>query len=234
MSTVVLALSNGIKDAAGNTLSATTFTYTVGDNTAPTLVVTSLLPVSGTTITDNHPKPLSFTLNEAVKLSTAGGSLKITKVGSTTALVSVPLTSAMISGTVVSVTYTSGLDKNTDYFVTVDAGAIEDLAGNPFAGITASNTWTFKTGANFATPVVEPVDNSLEFKVYPNPFVDYVTVTNASELSKVVVSNIAGQVVKEVVNPESTIQLNQLVSGVYFISLYEGNTVVKTVKIVKR
>ena len=116
----------------------------------------------------------------------------------------------------------------------IDNGVVKDLAGNAFAGVTATSTWTFKTGNSFVTDVPNPVVNPLEFKVYPNPFVDNVNIDNASELSKVVVSNIAGQVVKEVVNPTSTIQLDQLVSGVYFISLYQEGVVVKTVKIVKR
>ncbi len=226
---VKITVSDAVVDAAGNKFAGNVSTFTVGDFTAPTLV--SNVPASGLTINDNHPKPLSFTLSEAVKLSTAGGSLKITKVGATTASVTVPLTSAMISGSVVSVTYTSGLDKNTDYFVTVDANALEDLAGNKFAGITASNTWTFKTGANFATPV-NVVNGSL--KVYPNPFVDYVNVVTTSEMSKVVVTNIAGQVVKEVVNPSNTIQLDGLRSGVYFISIYDRDAVIGTAKIVKR
>lgn len=228
---VTITLTDAIKDlsANANKLVAKTVEYTTGDFTAPTLV--SNVPANAATINDNHPKPLSFTLSEAVKLSTVGGSLKITKVGATTASVTVPLTSAMINGSVVSVTYTSGLDKNTDYFVTVDANALEDLAGNKFAGITASNTWTFKTGANFATPV-NVVNGSL--KVYPNPFVDYVNVVTTSEMSKVVVTNIAGQVVKEVVNPSNTIQLDGLRSGVYFISIYDRDAVIGTAKIVKR
>lgn len=232
MATITLALSNGIKDIAGNTLSATTFTYTVGDNTAPILLTWT---PNGSTLVDNHPT-LVMTFDENVVLG--AGNVKIVKKSDNVTVVTIPVTAAMVSGKTATVTYvataTSGLDKNTDYYVLVDAGIVKDAAANGVAGVTATSTWTFKTGAAFVTEVPEIINNSLEFKVYPNPFVDYVTVTNASELSKVVVSNIAGQVVKEVVNPESTIQLNQLVSGVYFISLYQENVVIKTVKIVKR
>jgi hypothetical protein len=231
MATITLALSNGITDIAGNTLSATTFTYTVGDNTAPILLTWT---PNGTTLTDNHPT-LVMTFDEDVVLG--AGNVKIVKKSDNVTAVTIPVTAAMVSGKTATVTYvataTSGLDQNTDYYVLVDAGVVKDAAANGVAGVTATSTWTFKTGG-FLTPVPDPINNSLEFKVYPNPFVDFVTVTNASELSKVVVSNIAGQVVKEVVNPESTIQLNQLVSGVYFISLYQENVVIKTVKIVKR
>jgi len=228
MATVTLALSNGIKDLAGNTLSATTFTYTIGDNTAPTATYSP----NGVTTTDNYPA-LVVTFNEDVAVGTAG-SVKIVNASTGLASVTIPVSAVTVSGKTATITYTGGLDKNTDYYVTVDAGVVKDLAGNAFAGVTASNTWTFKTGDHFVTPVIIVPEPSVEFKVYPNPFVDYVTVTNASELSKVVVSNIAGQTVKVVVNPDNTIQLNELRSGVYFISLYQGNTVITTVKIVKR
>jgi hypothetical protein len=93
--------------------------------------------------------------------------------------------------------------------------------------------WTFKTGSVFAT--LDQVVNGSLFKVYPNPFDGFVNVDNASELSKVIVTNIAGQTVKVVVKPAGTIQLNELRSGVYFISLYNmDNVIAKTAKIVKR
>jgi uncharacterized protein YejL (UPF0352 family) len=65
--------------------------------------------------------------------------------------------------------------------------------------------------------------------------VDFVNIDASSKLSKVVVTNIAGQVVKQVVNPANRIQLNELRSGIYFISLHTSdNVIAKTVKIVKR
>jgi hypothetical protein len=144
----------------------------------------------------------------------------------------------MINGKVVTVTYAvtqSGLDKDARYYVLVEGTALKDNAGNAFAGVSDISAWTFKTGPAFTTGVDPIVNGSLEFKVYPNPFVDYVNVANSSELSKVVVTNIAGQMVKEVVNPTERIQLNELRSGIYFMSLYNSeDVIVKTAKIVKR
>ena len=213
----------------------TRWTFATGDFTAPTKV--SVEP-NATTITFNHPI-LVLTMNEPVKLTAAGGSVTITKVGTTTTPVTIPLTAAMISadGKVITMTYVAagavGLDKNTDYFVTVPAGALEDNAGNDFAGITTATAWTFKTGTSFATGN-DPVLGSLEFKVYPNPFVNELKVDNASELSRIIITSMTGQKVKEIVNPTSTIQTNELRSGVYFISLYVDDVVAKTERIVKR
>jgi methionine-rich copper-binding protein CopC len=230
---VKIILTNSIVDLAPsvNKFAGDTLVYKTGDFTAPTLV--SATPTLDVTLNDNHPT-FKMTFNEDVKLG-AGGNLKVYKVATTDAVLDIPVTAAMINGKEVTVTYTTkaGLDKNTRYYVKVDGSAITDAAGNAYVGISDAAAWTFKTGSVFVTDV-EP-DMSLEFKVYPNPFVDFVNVANASQLSKVVVTNIAGQVVKEVVNPTSKIQLNELRSGVYFISLYDmDNVIAKTAKIVKR
>ncbi|OFX34695.1 MAG: hypothetical protein A2W90_11990 [Bacteroidetes bacterium GWF2_42_66] len=237
----VLVDAGAIKDKAvtpnsfAGITDKTRWTFATGDFTAPTKV--SVEP-NATTITFNHPI-LVLTMNEPVKLTAAGGSVTITKVGTTTTPVTIPLTAAMISadGKVITMTYVAagavGLDKNTDYFVTVPAGALEDNAGNDFAGITTATAWTFKTGTSFATGN-DPVLGSLEFKVYPNPFVNELKVDNASELSRIIITSMTGQKVKEIVNPTSTIQTNELRSGVYFISLYVDDVVAKTERIVKR
>ena len=173
-------------------------------------------------------------------VAAGAGSLKIYKVGTTTATLTIPITAVMISGKDVNVSYTysstiGGLDKNTDYYVLVDAAAITDISGNTFAGITSNSAWTFKTGANFATGETPIIDSSNEFKVYPNPFVGVVNIDSTSDLSKAVVSNIAGQTVKVVANPGNSIDLSELHSGIYFISLYNmDNVIAKTVKLVKK
>jgi hypothetical protein len=206
-------------------------TYTIGDFTAPQLVTWT--PLSET-IADNHPT-FKMTFNENVAVGD-GGKLTVYKVLTTTPVLEIPITAAMISGKDVTVTYTTanGLDKNTNYYVKVDGLAIEDIAGNKFAGVSDGSAWTFKTGDHFLTSIDPSVNVSL-FKVYPNPFVDFVNIDASSKLSKVVVTNIAGQVVKQVVNPANRIQLNELRSGIYFISLHTSdNVIAKTVKIVKR
>lgn len=232
--TVNIVISDAITDITPSTnkFAGQTLTYTTGDFTKPELV--SFSP--NAKLADNYPV-FKMTFTENVMLGT-GGSLKVYKINSTTAILDIPITADMISGKDVVVSYTlaqnqSGLDKNTRYYVLVDGTALTDMSGNAFLGVSNQATWTFLTGSVFATAIAPT--NSLEFKVYPNPFVEYVNVDNASMLSKVVVTNIAGQVVKEVVNPTKTIQLNELRSGIYFISLYDmDNVIAQTAKIVKR
>ncbi|HET6556893.1 MAG TPA: Ig-like domain-containing protein [Prolixibacteraceae bacterium] len=230
---VTIILTDAIKDMAPSTnkFAGDTLVYKTGDFTAPTLATKT--PANAAELTDNHPT-FKMTFSEEVKLG-AGGSLKIFKVNSTTAELVIPITESMINGKEVTVTYTKelgGLNKDTRYYVAVDGSALTDKAGNKFAGVSDAAVWTFKTGA-FATGIEGLTE--ADFRVYPNPFVGVINIDNASKLSKVVVTNIAGQVVKEVVNPDNSIQLNELRSGVYFISLFDmDNVIAKTAKIVKR
>jgi hypothetical protein len=80
------------------------------------------------------------------------------------------------------------------------------------------------------------LDLSNTVKVYPNPFDKYITlaVSNDVVITKAVISNIAGQLVKEVINPNNTIPTSELRSGVYFISLHTVDGITKTERIIKR
>jgi len=233
---VTIVLTDAIKDISPNTnkFAGKTLTYTTGDFTAPGLV--SVTPEPESTLTNNHPV-FTATFDEKVKIGT--GNLTVYKVNTTTPVLTLPISGAVVNDKTVTLSYTynattGGLDKDSRYYVLVDATAVTDMAGNNFAGVSNVVDWTFKTGA-FLTDVDPIVNGSLEFKVYPNPFVDYVNVANVSELSKIVVTNIAGQMVKEIVNPTERIQLNELRSGIYFMSLYNTeDVIVKTAKIVKR
>ena len=223
-----------VMDAHGCTTEETSVTI---DTTDPTATYSP----NGVTIEDNQPEALVITFDEKVVLSEAGGNLMITAVGGTEASVTVPLAAEMVSedGMSVEVTYdaavSGGLDKATEYSVTVDAGAFEDMSGNTWDGVADETEWTFTTGADFATGVVDPVDESPVFTVYPNPFNENVKVENADKLSRIIISNVAGQRVKDIVSPTEMIQTSDLRSGIYFITLITKDDVVaKTERIVKK
>ena len=72
------------------------------------------------------------------------------------------------------------------------------------------------------------------FKVYPNPFNDKISIDNSEKLTRVVVSNIAGQKVIDIENPTREIRTANLVSGIYVISLYTENGIAKTERMIKR
>jgi len=234
LTNVKIVLSNAITDKSpsANKFDGTTLNYTIGDFTAPLLV--TKYPTLNNVLADTHPT-FKMSFNKIVKLG-VGGNLVVYKLNSTVAVLTIPITANMIIGKDVTVNYTStkSLERNTQYYVLVDGTAFTDIAGNKYAGIQIVTVWTFKTGAKWPTAI--EIDPAIaEFKVYPNPFYDVVNLISSSPLSKVIVTNIAGQLVKEVVNPTNTIDLNELRSGIYFISLYDmDDVIVKTAKLVKR
>jgi hypothetical protein len=56
-------------------------------------------------------------------------------------------TKVTFSGSTVTFNPPTDLSPSTSYYVTISSGAIKDLAGNIFSGITGSSTYTFTTGA---------------------------------------------------------------------------------------
>lgn len=88
------------------------------------------------------------------------------------------------------------------------------------------------------TDVTDPtsVDPSIavDINVYPNPFTNFVRISNHERINRVVVSNIAGQRVIDVRNPQAEISTSRLISGVYIINLYKDTELVKSSRIVKQ
>jgi hypothetical protein len=82
------------------------------------------------------------------------------------------------------------------------------------------------------TKIDEGLANTLN--VYPNPFNDRITIDNNEIVTRVVISNIAGQRVIDIEYPTREIRTANLVSGIYVISLYTESGVAKTERMIKR
>ncbi len=67
------------------------------------------------------------------------------KCGLAFATIDISSANVVIAGAIVTVTLPAALEPETQYYVEVDAGSIEDIAGNPFAGISGSESWSFTT-----------------------------------------------------------------------------------------
>jgi hypothetical protein len=79
-----------------------------------------------------------------------------------------------------------------------------------------------------------PVVDVIDFKVYPNPFNNELNIDNANKLTRATITNIAGQRVIDVQYPERVIRTANLVSGVYIVTLFTEDGIVKSERIVKR
>ncbi|MEG4838228.1 Ig-like domain-containing protein, partial [Microcoleus sp. B9-D4] len=135
-----------IKDLAGNnyagTTGATTWNFTtVADTTAPTASFTPADNATNIAVAAN----LVVTLNEVVKKGT--GNIVIKKVSDNSVVETIAVTGSnvTVSGSQLTINPTADLVHDTKYYVEITSGAIQDLAGNNYAGITGNNTWDFQT-----------------------------------------------------------------------------------------
>ncbi len=74
------------------------------------------------------------------------------------------------------------------------------------------------------TLTITGIDNGLlsNLKVYPNPFSSHITITNAEKVNRVVITNLIGQIVKDVtLNGTETISTSKLANGIYLVT-FEG------------
>lgn len=96
-----------------------------------------------------------------------------------------------VNGMEVTINPTSDLVVNTEYYITIDQNAIEDISGNGYAGFNNNSTW------NFATPLagIEELDNPFSIEVLPNNFISIVNHTN-DEFSLQLIA-LSGQVLFE-------------------------------------
>ncbi len=107
-------------------------------------------------------------------------------------------------------------------------------------GVVNGRLDAFKLEPRKAADIVNVTDteigdlDGIEFKVYPNPFGNVINIENSDKLTRVVISNIAGQRVIDVEYPNSEIRTDNLVSGIYVISLITENGIAKTEKIIKK
>ncbi|MCB5274949.1 Leukotoxin [Arthrobacter sp. SO5] len=134
---VYTASLTGIRDAAGNTMATSTWTFTTGPN--PTITATT--PASGATAV-GRSNNVTATFSEAITGFTAAGKVRLQQV-STGADVSSAV-SFNTTTRVLTINPNGSLRSNTQYRVTITGGTtgVRDLAGNPLT----TRTWTFTTG----------------------------------------------------------------------------------------
>ena len=196
---------------------------TVEDVTGPTVVAMS---PQGELEEDGTRFDLELTLNDNV---VAGlGAMKVFE--GSTVVAEFDVTEVTITDNVIKAPV--DLDKFTTYYVNVPAGFVADAKGNNFAGILDNTTWTFTTKGFITDAPDVPVFESI--KLYPNPFSDKLNIENAHKLTRVIISNIAGQRVIDIEYPESVINTPNLVSGVYVVTMFTEDGIAKTERIVKR
>jgi uncharacterized repeat protein (TIGR02059 family) len=155
--------NRAIRDAAENYYSgfsaSTSWSFTVSQDTVrPTL---SLLNPLNNAVSVGLSQAFTATFSEAIKKG-ATGSIMFNPIGGSTQL-QLPIPGNFYvdgnNNNVLVVTPTKNFDPKTTYYVTIDASAVTDLAGNNFAGILNEYQWTFQTyGSDITAPVLSKLE----------------------------------------------------------------------------
>jgi uncharacterized repeat protein (TIGR02059 family) len=154
--------NRAIRDAAGNYYagisSSTAWSFTVAQDTVrPTL---SLLNPLNNAVSVGLTQAFTALFSEPVKKG-ATGSITFNPVGDNT-LQPIP-GNFNVDGNnsnLIVITPSQALNAKTAYYITIDASAVTDLAGNNFAGILNEYQWTFHTFGSDTTP---PTISKLEW-----------------------------------------------------------------------
>jgi hypothetical protein len=132
-----------VTDGAGNSTSDSSNNEITFDDQAPTL--TSSTPGNGD-IRVRAEHNLTFTFSEDIAVG--AGFITLVDVTDSTNNIQIDVTDTSqvsIQGGVLTLNPTDNLGYGDDYELLIDAGAIQDLAGNSYAGITNTNSLDFKT-----------------------------------------------------------------------------------------
>jgi endonuclease I len=94
----------------------------------------------------------TITFNENVKKGTGSILIKRSSDNSTLESIDVTTSQVTVTGAAVTITPSANFANSTGYYIEVPAGAIEDIAGNDYAGISGAAAWNFTTIAASVLP----------------------------------------------------------------------------------
>jgi endonuclease I len=94
----------------------------------------------------------TITFNENVKKGTGSILIKRSSDNSTFESINVTTSQVTVTGAAVTITPSANFANSTGYYIEIPAAAIEDIAGNDYAGISGAAAWNFTTIAASVLP----------------------------------------------------------------------------------
>jgi hypothetical protein len=206
----------------------TTLAWQTADLTAPSLVALPFSPSDNQTGVQVSSL-LSADFNENIVAGSGLIELRLSGTGALVESFDVTTAAVTISGASITLNPASNLLFATDYYVTIPNGAIEDAAGNAFAGFTDNSTWNFTTAASTSgideneIPYLIQVDNNQILRVQ-----------NISGLNfDLNIYSLTGQLLISKTNQigEINVELSTIKDAVLMLQLRNSNGTISTKKI---
>lgn len=72
-----------------------------------------------------------------------------------------------------------------------------------------------------------------DFKIYPNPFKDVITISGTKEIQQLKITDVSGRLIKTIEKPSSKINLSELKTAIYFITIEFKDGKSQTIKTIK-
>ena len=125
-----------------------------------------------------------------------------------------------------------------------EAGTISYTVGQTFVDVATSNTGSITPGVQQAYEItvveVGVADRlvTLEAAVYPNPVTDRLVlrVDNTTTALHYSLTDVNGRTITNdnIVDEQTSIEMSNLAQGIYFVRVSDGDTAVRTFKVVKK
>lgn len=201
-----------IEDLSGNDYSGisdnVTWNFTVGDFTAPTIA--SLNPTDNSIAVPLALNP-AITFSEPIALG-SGSFFLVNELAGTSEEFSSALGNAVVSTNTVTLDLALALQMAGHYHILIDNDAVEDLAGNTFAGISDTTAWSF-------TAELETGLQELTLNAYSWNGKELVIKSDYSEGE---ITDVSGKLIRRI-NSKLTI-LDNLPAGIYMVRIQQKDT----------
>jgi endonuclease I len=119
------------------------------DTTAP--LATAFAPLDNASNVPVTTTP-TVTFNEAMQKGTGNMVIQRSADNSIVETIAVSSSQVTINGGAVTIAPSANLANSTGYYIEIPAGALKDLAGNNYAGVSGATAWNFTTSAPAAQP----------------------------------------------------------------------------------
>lgn len=147
---------------------------------------------------------------------------------------------SVYTGSCGSFTCVATADNNSGGVETVTFGAVSGVTYyinvGHYSGTTDSpeGPYSISVSTDGVLGTNELALENTKVSVYPNPFSDILNISDVREVASVSITDMAGRLVKSITKPTAQLQLGDLKSGLYLVTLKYKDGSVKTVKTVKK